>query len=171
MKKVFLTILILFLVTGLVGCASEQYVDTIEVTFYYTQTELDHGSDTPLLMKVIRSVSAEDNDYEAILKIYLNGPTTYDCVSPFPGGTELVEMYVDGHKANIVLSPHIGTLAPARQTVAFACLSKTVIELTKVSSVQIRLQDSLINGKEFITFDSNSFVFFDSMTQDDDSID
>ena len=167
MKRTFVIIIALLTILALAGCTQPVPEEGTQVHFYYITNNLNFGSEEPLLIRVNRNVSWEDNTPESIIRLYLNGPTSYDCVSPFPGGTELVEMYVESNRVSLVLSPHIGTLSPVDQTIAYACLTKTVIELTGVSTVQLRLENSLINGEETASFQADSFDYFDSMTQAD----
>lgn len=167
MKKIFAIVCALFILLSLYGCTQQELDEGTQVQFYYIKNDPEFGSEEPLLISVPRTITAEEDTPEAIIRLYLNGPTSYDCISPFPGGTELVEMYVESNRAGLVLSPHIGTLSPVNQTIAYACLTKTVIELTGVSTVQLRLENSLINGEETASFNADSFDYFDSMTQAD----
>ena len=169
MKRTILITFLLCILFLLVSCTKELPQTGTQVRFYYIKNDLEFGTDAPLLTSALRTVPTEDNTPEALIRLYLNGPTSYDCVSPFPGGTELVEMYVDGTRASLLLSPHIGTLSPSQQTIAYACLTRTVIELTGVTTVQVRLQNYLINGEETAVFSEDSFAFFDSMSMENQS--
>lgn len=169
MKRAFIILIALIIVLFLPSCNSRVPTKGKPVTFYYVQNELAYGTDAPLLVPTTRMVDETENGVDKIIRIYLNGPTSYDCISPFPGGTELVDIYSDGDKAVLILSPHIGTLSPGKQTIAYACLTRTVIELTGVSAVQLRLEHNLVNGAEEATFTLDSFTLFDPMTNIDES--
>ena len=166
MKKILYIVLSILLMSTLVSCSEQTPADMKDVAFYYLKNEPEYGSESPVISKVVRSVPAGDS-YESIMKLFLNGPITYDCVSPFPGGTELIEMYTEGNRATLVISPHLSTLSPSAQTLACACLTRTVIELTGVLTVHIRIENGLINGEETAVFNIGSFSYIDSMTQQD----
>ena len=167
MKRLYVLLLTFFTIMTLVGCSEEVPENSTTVTFYYIHNEMEFGTETPLLSEVKRTVPSLTSTPNDLIRLYLNGPTSYDCISPFPGGTELLDMYVDGSRATLVLSPHIGTMSAVNQTIAYACLTKTVIALTGVETVQLRLENSLINGEEMMSFSESSFAMFDSMTQND----
>ena len=54
-------------------------------------------------------------------------------------------------------------LADASMTVALACLTRTVVELTGVKAVQISIQNNQINGSDTITLTLNNFAYFDDV--------
>lgn len=167
MKRLLCMMLALITILIFCGCTTDDPVNSADVSFYYIKTELEFSSDTPVLVRLARNIDLPEGNYGEIIRIYLNGPTTYDCVSPFPGGTELVDWHIDGERAYVILSPHMGTLTSVEQTVASACLARTVFELTHADSVQIKVNGGLICGKESISFHADSFAFFDSMTPED----
>lgn len=167
MKKLLCVILVLLAILMCCSCSKQDSADTVTVNFYYIKNEAEFGSDTPVLTKVARDIKAQEYSHTETIRIYLNGPTSYDCISPFPGGTELVDMHVDGTRSYVVLSPHIGTLTSVKQTVACACLARTVLELTQTDSVQIKIENELVCGKDAAVFHAESFAYLDSMTPDD----
>lgn len=130
------------------------------VTFYYKSPETKFGAQSSLVVGEIRESKGHTQDYQYLIEQYLNGPRTYDCISPFPAGTMLEELSVETTKAYITLTPHITTLSGSELMFACACLTKTVLEMTGVRSVQINSSNGTLNGMESITLTADSFVYW-----------
>lgn len=160
--KFFLILLSLALM--LCSCQTNQTSQKYTVTFYYIQNELEFGTDTGVIKSTVREFNEFRNDYFYLISQYLNGPTSYDCISPFPAGTTLEELNWDQNRVQIVLSPHIATLSGMDLMVACACLTETVTELTGINTVQIRCSKGLLNGEKVITLTPGSFMYSDQAT-------
>ena len=160
MKK---CLFLLFLIALLfcTGCGKDENNYAAPVNFYYIHNEIPFGAESSVIVATKRESKGYENDYVYLVEQYLNGPTTYDCISPFPAGTMLEEMNWDQNRVQIVLSPHIATLSGPDLTVACACLTKTVTELTGISTVQIRTSNGLLNGSEVLSLTSDSFLYWD----------
>ena len=159
-------IVIIVLLLFLAGCSAENNRYDTPVTFYYVQNEITFGSDSAVIKATQREAKGHREDYSYLISQYLNGPITYDCVSPFPAGTTLKELHWDHNRAQIVLSPEITTLSGVDLILACGCLTKTVSELIGVNTVQIRSSSGLINGEEILSFDADSFLYLDQATPD-----
>lgn len=131
------------------------------VNFYYRTEPVEYGAEASIITAEVRDAAEFSGNYARLIAQYLNGPRTYDCISPFPAATALVEFTLSGNKAYILLSPHMSVLSGSELMVACACLSKTVIELTGVEIVQISAEGNLLNNQEYLTFNANSFSFYD----------
>lgn len=165
MKNVACIILIIFTVL-FAGCNQAAERNTNYVTFYYINNEIKYGTTSGIITSTVPDLKDVINDHRKVLEIYFNGPTNYDCISPFPAGITLEDLQVDSSKAEILLSPHMATLSGASMTVALACLTRTVIELTGVDTVDIRIQNNKINGADSITLTLNSFLFWDDILEE-----
>lgn len=163
MKNVILIILVAAITLLAIGCAKTADVSASTVTFYYIHNEPAYGTESGVIAANTIEVNQYERDYNQLLATYFNGPTNYDCVSPFPAGITLEELYIDENKAQLVLSPHMATISGSDLTVALACLTRTVIEMTDVKTVQIRISGNQINGEDSVTFTLNSFSQFDEV--------
>ena len=165
MKRYICFVLAAVLVLSLCGCASPDN-NTNPVVFYYINNEIEYGTESGVITSTVANVNIDPSDYESLLKLYFNGPTNYECISPFPAGTTIEEFSVEGQRAHILLTPHMATIQDAEFTVALACLTRTVIELTGVDTVQIRILKNTILGEESITLSLNSFDYSDNVMPD-----
>lgn len=159
MKKYFLTLLVVLLVLS--GCTAGNIRYDDPVKFYYIQNEVEYGTQSGVIKETTREAKGHRNDYTYLINQYLNGPISYDCISPFPAGTALEELSWDQNRVQIILSPHIATLSGADLIVACACLTKTVADITGIQTVQIRAQGSLLNGEEVLVLSTDSFDYWD----------
>lgn len=159
--------LIITIISLLLGCDASRENLGESVVFYYIRNEIEYGSVSGVITPTAISATTEQNNFESLLKLYFNGPTNYACISPFAAGTTMTEFSVDGNKAQILLSPHMATLQDSAMTVALACLTRTVVEMTGVTTVQIRIQNNKIYGEDSITLSPNNFTYFDEVTPED----
>lgn len=148
------------------GCKQRQTRITEDVVFYYMQNNQYYGSTTGVVASTVVEIPKEEFNYKNVLDVYIKGPTNYDCISPFPAGTTIEILEINRDKALLVLSPHFTTISNSSLTVALACLSRTVIELTGVKIVQIQIVDNLICGKRSITLTKDNFIYYDSVQPD-----
>lgn len=167
MRKFRFLVITIILVLFICACDTPASNDDKSVVFYYVHNEIEYGTESGVITSTVAEVDIDSDNYDAILALYFNGPTNYECVSPFAAGTTMEEFGIDGNKAEIMLSPHMGTLNDSALTVALACLTRTIVELTGVSTVQVRIHNSKIFGEDAITLSLNSFNYFDDITPDD----
>jgi germination protein M len=161
MKKAICMFLSFVLIFVLCGCNNHDNI-AFPVKFYYRTVPVSYGTNASIITAEVRDASEFRGNYTELIELYLNGPKQYSCISPFPAGTTLEEISLSGNKMQILLSPHMAVLSGSELMVACACLSRTIIELTGVSTVQISSENSLLNNQEFITVTSNSFAYLDT---------
>ena len=156
--------LIILAISLLSGC-TDPHTNIQNVTFYYVHNDIVFGTESGVIASTQIQVTGNNTDYQKLLEKYFRGPTNYDCTSPFPAGITLEEFNMDANKVQILLSPHMSTLSGIQFTIACACLTRTVLEMTGSQSVQIRIQDNLIYGQESVTFNLSSFSYWDKTDQ------
>lgn len=162
--KYKIVLILLSLALLITGCNKSHTTATNSVRYYYINHEVEFGSESGIIVPTVREIEGSADDYFNLVSQYLNGPTSYDCISPFPAGTTLEELNWDQNRVQIVLSPQITTLSGLDLMVACACLTKTVTELTGINTVQIRSSGGLLNGEQVITLNSDSFMLSDQST-------
>ena len=162
MKRHLSIVLLVVLVFSLIGCKNNK-TNPDAPTFYYIKNDAEFDGTTNIVTSFYPDINKSTKSHKDILSVYFNGPTTYECRSPFPSGTMLEDFRVMSNRAILVLSPQFATITGAERTIAFACLTKTVIELTGVKSVQIGVEGVQLDGEDYITFDGNSFTYSDDL--------
>lgn len=161
MKRLVIFLLITASLLCLCSCGSKT-VEVIEpVNFYYRTVPTEYGADASIIAAEVREAHGYTNNYRYLIEQYLNGPKTYDCISPFPAGTTMEEFSMSGSKAQIMLSTHMSLLSGSELMLACACLTRTVCELTGVKAVQISSEGGMLNNEASITLTTDSFTYFD----------
>ena len=154
MKRLLCIFLSLLLLITLSSCSTSGTAKTNSVTFYYRTNEISHGGNDGVIIANTRKTEIDSTDYTNLIKEYLTGPTSYDCISPFPAGISLVELNIRKNNVQIEVSAHLAVLSGAELSVACACLTKTIFEHTGITTVQISATDSLLNNKTSLTFNT-----------------
>ena len=160
MKRLTFFIVVVLLVL-LTGCYNATEIDSNIVTFYYIHNEIEYGTSSGVITPMTVEAKPDAKKKKKLLTIYFNGPTNYECISPFPAGITLEELQINRDKAQLLLSPHMATISGLELTVSLACLTRTVIEMTNVRTVEIRIQNNQIDGADSITLSLNNFTYFD----------
>lgn len=163
MKRLFCVMIAVILSVFSTGCNRHNTTKTNIATFYYIHNDINYGTTSGVIAPMTVELPGGALNYKTVLDQYFNGPTNYDCISPFPAGISLEDIQFNNDRAELLLSPHMAILADASMTVALACLTRTVIELTDVKAVQISIQNNQINGSDTITLTLNNFAYFDDV--------
>jgi len=160
MKRILCLLLVIAAVFPLFGCEKKSENIIKPVNFYYRTIPTRYGAGATMVTAEVRESHGYAN-YQQLIEQYLNGPRTYDCISPFPAGTTIEECYIGANKAQIMLSTHMSILSGSELMLACACLTKTICELTGVNSVPISSDGGMLNNEESITLTANSFIYLD----------
>lgn len=166
MKKFFAFMLIICTLLSISACTSQKKTITSPVTYYYVQQQVDYSKPDNLIVPYIAESAGHEGDYKYLVGEYIATPPDAKFVSPFPVGTILEELRLENNRVQIVLSSQMAELSGVSMMVAFACLTKTVVGMTGIQTVQIQITDNLINGEESISLSPNSFSYWDSVTAD-----
>lgn len=161
MKRILCILLTLVIMFPLSACGDNRKELRAPVNFYYRTREVEFGSGEGVISAEQRESFGHSDDYVYLTEIYLNGPTTGKCISPFPAGTTLEHLDFTQDKVLVELSSHISLLSGAELTIACVCLTKTLSELTGMKSVQITSKGDLLEGKESLTFSADGYQLED----------
>jgi len=163
MKRLLCLILAVFLLFPVYGC---QGLDSERAfTFYYPRKDYGfNAQEGKFYDSFIETELREDISYQAagkIMNVYLGGPLTQTLANPFPSKLTLKEISIKDHTLCITLSDHLSELTGIDLMIACACLSKTGMELTNTSSVQISCETELLDGKKSIILDQEALIIND----------
>lgn len=158
MKRAFAFICLVLIAVSLCSCRRTTNFST--VNFYYCATNPDHHTQTAVIQSEQRKIETNLSDLEGILRLYFVGPISNKLRSPFPSGTDLVNVQSSKEHVTIVLSDEISTLSGVDLMMACGCLASTVLEISQSEVVQIRAETKLLNNQEFIEFTSQNLLSF-----------
>lgn len=165
MKRLTCLILCGIVLLSMTACTQKQEKFTEPVNFYYlrdqSQENIHHGSDDSVIVPEIREGYGLRDDVSLLLKSYLAGPVSDTCRSPFPAGTVLKNWSMDGTTLCVTLSNQLAGLTGVDMTLACACLSKTLMELTGASAVRIQAESLELDGKVSITMNQSILILLD----------
>lgn len=160
MKKILYILLILILVLSQTACGKNDKQIDVPVNFYFPLANTAYGTQSGVIGAEIHDAEGHETDFYHLLRNYFEGPVSEEFVTFLPKGTELISFYDFDGRVQIILSPQISQLSEAELTVACACITRTVIELTDAASVQISADDNSLGDIEAIRFTLEDFVYF-----------
>ena len=167
MRNIISLLLVLGVMISMFGCAANGTANSNKVSFFFLHSDIQYNSDSPVLAEERHVVVDSMQNPAIIIEHYLKGPDSNNCKTPFPSGTTLISCEATNTYVSLVLSQEILSLTAVQQTIAFACITRTVTELTGATEVQIAIADSNEQITENYTFSADSFSYFDSVTIND----
>lgn len=162
MKKLLCVILPLILLLSLAACSTSEGSIKDPVHFYYCQLEMSYGTEPGVIDKEVRDAQGLRQDYAYLLSLYLKGPKSYSLYSPFPTNTSLKYLSLDNGTASIQLGSSFAVLTGLDLTLACACITMTVCEMTGAQQVTISAADALLDGNSSITMSPEDILLLDS---------
>lgn len=162
MKKLISILLALSLLLSLTACGPEE--PQVPGNFYYYRLETVYGGSDGVIVPEVRELKDIEHDIGAILDLYCQGPVSRELECILPQGTVAQGWYLDGKKLTIRLSSEFAMLTGVELTIACACLTRTMLELTEATSVTINAGGSLLDGQSAITMTA------DQLSLQDDSL-
>ena len=161
MKNLLCVILILALSFTLAACASPKEDIKDPVSFYYRQLEMDYGNAPSAIAKEIRDAQSRRQDYSYLLSLYFKGPEEYSLYNPFPRSTTVKSFALQDGAVDLQLSSAFASLSGLDLSIACACLTITVCEMTGAEQVTISAADSLLDGNPKITMSLKDLLLSD----------
>lgn len=149
----------------LAGCSAgaaqrPQYENPIQ--FYYCRSEAVYSSETGAVGYETVELGKKDITVDEILSLYFSGPITDAFRSPFPDGLVCERTTLSGGVLTLYLNDVYGTLSGVSQSLASACLTLTLTQLSFVTSVCIETSGMQVTAQSGGPFTPEQFVLFDA---------
>lgn len=164
MKRYKIPVLLLLLCLSLIACGRNNGNAHDPVDFYYRNEVIEYGSVQGLIAAEVRDRSGYENDTAAFIDLYLRGPETEGLLSPFPAGTCVESVRQEDTIFNIILNNNFSNLSGHNLSVACACLSMTLMDLTQCDTVRIYVADGSLDGSEYVEMSADSVLLLDKYT-------
>ena len=158
-RSIAVLMTVTMVLTILTGCGNRNTPDG-KYKLYYCHSEYQYAADSGVLSWEYYTPSAAA-DFEYVLQRYLRGPESKDMVAPFPSGLRLVALELKENKAQITLTKELAELSGVDLTIACACITLTVWDLTQLATVDIRAQDVLLNNQKSIIMNAEELILSD----------
>lgn len=155
--------ILLFLVLGTLFCAFGcDRKDEIEspVNFYYFTDPVNYNVATGVISAEIRDQSGH-RDLLSLLNLYVKGPVTSGFRSPFPAGIQVLKIDCQPSSTVVRMNDAFAALSGHNLTLACACISKTVMDLTGCTSVRIQTESLPLDANAYIEMTNRDFLFLD----------
>ena len=143
------------------GCQSPEPEFTNPVTFYYPKNDVSYFSTEGVIFRETREAGSNREDIGQLLAMYLSGPEDSDLKKPFSRIVSLKKFEIMDGTAHVVLSDAASRSTGLELTIACACLTATVCELTGVETVVIRAENQLLDGNKAITMNRKDILLLD----------
>lgn len=149
MKRLFSLILALTLLTGLFGCQAQEFRSP--GTFYYYRTDTAFSGADGVLAPETRELSGIEEDLDAILALYCQGPLSAHLESPIPKGCTVPSYDLEEDTLILHFSREFADLTGMELTVAAGCLARTFLVLTNTRRLVLTAEGNLLNGETTMT--------------------
>ena len=160
MKRFLLILLSVLLLLTMFGCTQEEALEK-PVNFYYRRSNIEYKQEGGVIAAEQRESLGHETDVRYLLSEYLKGPTSGGLQQVFPEGMTIVSMYYEDKNIKMTFSFHLAELTGMDLTIACACITMTCMELTDVTVVRIRAENTTLDGAEFIEMSAASLLLVD----------
>ena len=166
MKKIIALLLCLSLLGCLWGCVKVPGTPDVPVQFYYPQASQKDALSSAggLVSFELRESAGNIGKYAYLTQLYLQGPVTETLRNPFPRGTTLKSLLIKNGIVYLVLSDAIASLSGTELTLACACLTRTIYEMTGFRVVNIQAETQLLGGSRKLIMNVKDLQFMDNST-------
>lgn len=131
---------LLLTVLLLVGCSTAAS-NGDGVRFFYPREMFSYTGSRQNIVPETRELSTRENGIFYLLSLYLLGPTEEGLSAPFPKGTMVLSVSVDGTALTVQLSDEATSLSDSRFTLGCACLAMTCMQQSAIRSVTVQAGD------------------------------
>lgn len=161
MKRFVCLILVMVWALSLLACSRQEESLQDPVRFYYPRSKITYGSADSVIAWEDQEAAGHKNDYMYLLRQYLKGPSSETLSRTFPRSAVLKDLQISGGTAHVLLNDYAALLTGLDLTIACACLTATIIELTGVQRVTIQAEHELLDGNISITMDREHILLLD----------
>lgn len=165
MRRVFLWILMaacLLTWSGCGGSASDQQEQSL--SYYYLYAERSFGPAEGVLGSETRQIPQPMGAWSELLNAYFAGPQRGDLSSPFPQELRCVDTSLDDGVLTVVLNDAWEELRGISETLATACLTRTVLQLPDIKGVCLETESDAAEGESATVLTGQEFLYLDSST-------
>ena len=166
MKKSISILLCLCVLLSLFGCADRAEAPQVPVQFYYPRTidTIQYTINNGAFAYELRESAGYTDNIPYLLNLYFRGPADATLRNPFPTATSVTELKVYGKYAFLTVSDSFAQLTDMDLTIACACLTLTVAELTQVDTLCLRTNSTPFGNYDQLLLHVSDFLFTDDTT-------
>lgn len=156
------SLLCLLLVTALLLCGCGMNYDNTSCAFYYPYESINYSQQDGVIGSHTELIPSGRRDYKSILNRYIQGPTTNGFINPFPAGSAVISVTLDGNNATITINSRLAALKEIELSIACACLVNTVFSLIPVQTVILQAESTFSDSSIYKVYSNESFLTGDN---------
>lgn len=164
MKKLLCLLLALCLVLSLPACREDRPSLKKPVNFYFPRVTPTYGTADGFIAAVPSEGAGYQDDPVGLLNFYFEGPSDVSFRNAFPVGAQLLSLSVTDGVAQLQVNKTFAQLYGLNLTIACACLTMTVLDLTGADSVVITARHANLDGQNQIVMDRSCLTLLDQYT-------
>lgn len=149
MKQIISWILIAMLSLSLFGCGDPELRSP--GTFYYSRGETAFSGTDGVLAPEQRELYGIEEDLDAILALYWEGPESRDLESPLPSDCKVPRYTLEDGVLKLHFQKDFASLNGVELTVAAGCLARTLLPLTGAKQLILTADGALLGGETSMT--------------------
>ena len=165
MKKIALLLCCLLLLQLFAGCSGKEEEIQQPVNFYYLNKEITYNTPEGVICSEIRE-GAQFNDFEDLLRVYLEGPTSSHLQSLLPDGTSLLSCTIENETAQILLSSQFSELSGIKLASVCSGILLTARDFSNVQTIYVRAEGAQLDDKDEFILSVGDLVLLDTETSD-----
>ena len=145
MKRLTALILLAALAAGLFGCGQRELRSP--TSFYYYRTEPGFSGTDGVIAPETRELAGIEDDLDAILALYFQGPLSQNLESLIPGSCPAPQWRIEGDAMYLHFAPELADLSGVELTLAATCVTRTFLPLTGCKRLIFTAEDRRLNGE------------------------
>ena len=157
MKRILVFILLIAMTVCVYGCGNRGSEMIKPVNVYYCMETVDYSSALGAFASMQIDMGDWDGRMLAFINFYISAPVTDGLISPFPTGAGITSIEYLDNTLRVQLNPLFSRLSAGELTVACACISLTLFELTNTNSVRFNLHGATDDAVAIMTRDNLIF--------------
>lgn len=162
-KRILSFFLLTAFLLSLCGCGEKQSDFINPIDFYFLDAEEQSGTQTGALAHETVDLLSKDVEIQQILNRYLKGPTEECLKSPFPAELKAEVARLQDGELYIQLSSEFDTLSGISLTLATACLTMTLTQISGVDSVKLETGSGVLSQQANEAYSAQRFLFYDEL--------
>ncbi len=144
------------------GCTNQAEKLKNPVDVFYCTSPIKYNSFEGVFAREQRDFAGWSGNLQGFLNEYVTGPTSNGLTSPFPLNGQILTLEHEGTAISLLLSIHFSKLSPNELTLACACLSMTLFQLSNADRVSFQI-DGANEDRTIITMTRENLCLMDAI--------
>jgi len=168
MKRLICTLMVVVFLLAFCSCsATQESQQSNTLNFYYCNSNAMQDLDTYVIAAENRDPKEFSDALDVLLNEYFKGPVSSKLYSPFPSNLKIESIVQSNTHIQITLSSAFSNLSDIDFSLACACLTMTVHELTGFESIYISYENASTGKRHTISLTPDAYLLDDNSVVSD----